>query len=179
MIFETQRLLIRKLTLDDFDALMRMRADEDVSRYLGTPEMRAPEFVEKRLRFYISCYEKCGFGVSAILRKADGKFIGWGGLQPLEDSGEIEVGYGFDKPFWGQGYATEVAAGWLRYGFEQAGLRRIVAVAQPENIASTHVMEKLGMKYEKIEQHYETECAFYAISRDEFRPDDSSYVLHN
>ncbi|GAC1446499.1 MAG: GNAT family N-acetyltransferase [Pyrinomonadaceae bacterium] len=169
-------MLSRKLTLDDFEVLMRMRANEDVSRYLGTAEMQTPEFVEKRLRFYISCYEKCGFGVSAIIRKADGEFIGWGGLQPLEDSGEIEVGYSFDKPFWGQGYATEVAAGWLRYGFEQLGLERIVAVAQPENIASTNVMEKLGMKYEKTAQHYGTECVFYAISRGEFMKVNSNKV---
>jgi ribosomal-protein-alanine N-acetyltransferase len=100
-------------------------------------------------------------------------------LQPLEDSGETEVGYGFDKPFWGQGYATEAAAAWLRYGFETAGLARIVAVAIPENTASRHVMEKLGMKYERDATHYGHECAFYAITREEFAPRGGFYALHD
>ncbi len=177
-MIETQRLLIRNFTLADLDALALMRADEEVSKYLGTAARHTREKVEERLRFYISCYEKYGFGVSGVTQKSDGRLIGWSGLQPLEDSGEIEVGYAFDKPYWRQGFATEVASVWLRYGFEQAGLQRIVAVAVPENTGSRRVMEKLGMKFEKRAEHYETECVFYAISRDEFKPVDSFYVLH-
>lgn len=177
-MIETQRLLTRKFTLADLDWLASMRADEEVSKYLGTPAHHTREKVETRLRFYISCYEKYGFGVCGVTQKSDGKMIGWSGLQPLEDSGEIEVGYAFDKPYWRQGFATEIAAAWLRYGFEQAGLKRIVAVTMPENTGSWHVMEKLGMKFEKRAKYYETDCVFYAISRDEFKPIDSFYVLH-
>jgi RimJ/RimL family protein N-acetyltransferase len=178
-MIETERLLIRPFTIDDLSELRRMRLDEDVSRYLGTPEMRTPEFVERRLRFYIACQEKHGFSMSKAVRKTDGVMVGWGGLQPLEETGEIEVGYGFDKPFWGQGYATELASAWLRYGFERVRLKRIVAVAVPENTASTRVMEKLGMKYEKRALHYGTECVFYAISREEFKPSDTFYAAQN
>ncbi len=177
-MIETQRLLTRNFTLADLDRLASMRADEEVSKYLGTPAKHTREKVEQRLRFYLSCYEKYGFGVSGVMQKPNGKLIGWSGLQPLEDSGEIEVGYAFDKPYWRQGFATEIAAAWLRYGFEQAGLRRIVAVAVPENTGSWRVMEKLGMKFEKRAKYYETECVFYAIARDEFQPIDSFYVLH-
>lgn len=155
-----------------------MRADEEVSKYLGTPAHHTREKVETRLRFYLSCYEKYGFGVCGVMQKSDGKMIGWSGLQPLEDSGEIEVGYAFDKLYWRQGFATEIAAAWLRYGFEQAGLKRIVAVAVPENKGSWRVMEKIGMKFEKRAKYYETDCVFYAISRDEFQPIDSFYALH-
>lgn len=170
---------MRKLTLDDFEVLARIRAKEEVSRYLGTLAMQTPEKIAARLQFYISCYETHGFGVSAVLRKSDGEFIGWGGLQPLEDSGEIEVGYGFDTPHWGRGYATEMAEAWLRYGFEEAGLERIVAVAVPENTASRRVMEKLGMKFEKYAEHYQNQCVRYAIRREEFRPSNSFYAVHH
>jgi ribosomal-protein-alanine N-acetyltransferase len=105
--------------------------------------------------------------------------IGCGGLQPLEDSGEIEIGYSFAKLFWGQGYATEMAAAWFRYGFESAGLERIVAVADPENTGSWRVMEKLGMQYEGRAHYYGMECVKYAIAREQFRPSDSLYILHN
>jgi ribosomal-protein-alanine N-acetyltransferase len=127
----------------------------------------------------MDCGERYGFSMSPAIRKSDGAFVGWGGLQPLEESGEIEVGYGFDKPYWGQGYATEIAAAWLRYGFEEARLARIIAVAVPENTASRHVMEKLGMRYEKNAMHYGHDCVLYAITREEFAPREAFYALHD
>jgi RimJ/RimL family protein N-acetyltransferase len=57
---------------------------------------------------------------------------------------------------------------WLEYGFEKAGLERIVAIAIHGNDASTHIMEKVGMKYEKDAGHYGEDCVFYAITREEF-----------
>ena len=170
---------MRPLTADDLPTLIRLRSDDDVSRYIGGKRMQSPEMIEQRFRFYLACYEQRGYGMAMILRKSDSATLGWGGLQPLEETGEIEVGYGFDKPFWGQGYATEAAAAWLRFGFEQAGLERIVAVAIPENVASRHVMEKLGMHYEREAQHYGNNCVFYAITRAEFVPRAGVYVVHN
>jgi ribosomal-protein-alanine N-acetyltransferase len=190
MIIETERLLMRRFTPDDLPELLRMRGREEVVRYLGGMELQTPEFVEGRLRSYLECYGLYDFGIAAVTLKEGGELIGWGGLQPLEfgwNGGkpapdelgkvEVEVGYGFDLPHWGRGYATEVAAAWLRYGFERAGLARIVAVASPQNTGSWGVMEKLGMKYETTRQHYGTECVFYAISRAEFAPREGFYAL--
>jgi RimJ/RimL family protein N-acetyltransferase len=165
--------------MDDLPEILRMRADEDVVRYLGGLAKQTTEFGTQRMRFYLDCIEKYGYGMSAVVRKSDGVFIGWGGLQPLEETGETEVGYGFDKPYWGQGYATELAAAWLRYGFEEAKLARIVAVAIPENTASRHVMEKLGMKFERNAAHYGSDCVFYSIAREEFEPREGFYALHD
>ena len=179
MIIETERLTMRPFTADDLPELLRMRSDEDVVRYLGGVAKQTPEFTKERLRFHFDCYEKYGYGMFAVVRKSGGEFIGWAGLQPLEESGETEVGYGFDKPHWGQGYATETAAAWLRYGFETAGRERIVAVAVPENTGSRHVMEKLGMSYEKNAEHYGIDCVFYAIRREEFAPREGFYAVHD
>jgi ribosomal-protein-alanine N-acetyltransferase len=179
MIIETERLILRPFTWDDLPELLRLRSDADVVRYLGGTATQTPEFTEQRLRFYMDCRERYGFSMSPAIRKSDGVFVGWGGLQPLEESGEIEVGYGFDTPYWGHGYATELAAAWLRYGFEEARLARIIAVAVPENIASRHVMEKLGMRYEKNAMHYGHDCVLYAISRDDFMPREGFYALHD
>ena len=177
---ETERLRLRPFTLADLPALIAMRAKDDVSLYLGTSARQTPEFVEERLRAYLACYGQHGFGLAAVIDKQSGEFIGWGGLQPLEygwtgersaqAETEVEVGYGFDTPHWGQGYATEVAAAWLRWGFEEARLARLVAVAAPDNRGSWHVMEKLGMKHETTGQFYGSPCVYYAISRDEFVP---------
>ena len=65
----------------------------------------------------------------------------------------------------------------MRYGFETHRFARIVAIAKPENAASIHVMEKLGMRHEKDANYYGIDVTQYAISRDEFRLDDSVYVI--
>jgi ribosomal-protein-alanine N-acetyltransferase len=194
---ETERLRLRPFTHADLPALLSMRAKEEVARYLGTSAIQTPEFVAERLDAYLECYRLHGLGMAAVEKKTDGErggefggeLIGWSGLQPLEfgwnkersakAGQEIEVGYGFDSPHWGKGYATEVAAAWLRYGFEEAKLARIVAVASPENKSSWRVMEKLGMKYVTTETHYGNPCVYYTISRDEFVPRGTYQLLQN
>lgn len=167
-MLESERLLYRRLTMDDLPEMIEMRTDEEVNRYLGGSKMQTPEFIEKRMHFYQECYEKFGFGVMAMIYKPENRVVGWSGLQPLEDTGEIEVGYGFIKEFWGRGLGKECARFWLDYGFNTLNLERIVAVASPENVASWTIMKKLGMTYEKTETHYQSECVFYAISKEEF-----------
>ncbi len=167
-MLETERLRFTRITRDDLPWLIEMRTPEAVNRYLGGPAMQNPESLAKRMEFYVSCHEKFGFGCCVMELKATGERIGTAGLQPLEDTGEIEVGYNLAEKHWRQGYGFECAMAWLRYGFETAGLERIVAVAYPENIGSWRIMEKCGMRYEKTAAHYGIDCVFYGISRDEF-----------
>lgn len=166
-MIETERLATRKLTEHDLPWLIEMRSPEPVNRYLGGTWMQNPEKLAERIKFYIECYEQ-GLGQCATVLKATGEWMGTSGLQPLEETGEIEVGYNFAEKFWRQGYGTEICMGWLRYGFENCGLERIVAVAVPENAGSWRIMEKCGMTYEKTEPHYGIDCVFYAIAREEF-----------
>jgi RimJ/RimL family protein N-acetyltransferase len=167
-MLETERLIIRQFTPEDLPALIKSRTDPRVSKYLGGEQMQNPEALKTRLDFYIGCYETHGFGTCAMIWKESGELIGASGLQPLENSEHIEVGYSLSYDFWGKGLATECAKAWLEFGFNNAGLDRIVAVAQPENKASRHVMEKLGMKFEKNEVHYGFDCVFYAVSKKDF-----------
>ena len=167
-MLETERLLIRKFTFDDLDALIDLRSDEEVIRYIGSRRLQNSEAIEKRLKFYIGCYEKYGFGMCAMLWKETGEMIGWCGIQPLDATNEIEVGYGMVKKFWGKGIGYEAARAWLEYAFTNTDAKRIVAVAAPENTGSWRIMEKCGMKYEKTDDHYGMQCVFYAISKDEF-----------
>jgi len=165
---ESERLIFREFTLDDLPMLIEQRSDPDVNKYLGGTKLQNPEALAKRIRFYMSCYESHGFGMCAMIWKPTGEMIGSAGLQPLDGTDDIEVGYSLVKEFWGKGIGTEAARAWLEHGFRDHGLDRIVAIAVPENIASRRIMEKLGMHYEKTEFHYDAECAFYAVSKDEF-----------
>lgn len=167
-LLETERLLFRRVTMNDLDKIVETRSDPDVNKYLGGPEAQNREAIEKRMPFYIGCFEKFGFGFSSMIWKETGEVIGSAGLSPLGDTGEIEVGYNMIKPFWGKGIGTEAAMGWLSYGFNTAGLERIVAVAHQENHASQNIMKKCGMTFENITRHYEMDCVLYAISKDEF-----------
>lgn len=167
-MLETERLIIRQFTPDDVDRLIELRSDDDVAWGLGGARVQTREFNESRLKFAMDCYEKYGFGMCAMIWKETGDFFGWSGLQPLEDSGEIEVGYGMAKEYWRRGIGYECAMAWLDYGFNKMGLERIVAVALPENEGSWRIMEKCGMKYEKTATHYGSELVFYAVSIEEF-----------
>jgi len=167
-LLESERLFYRPFTADDLEWLIEMRTPEPVARYLGGSRMQNRESLTKRTPFYLECHEKFGFGMCVMGLKETGELIGTSGLQPLEDTGDIEVGYNMSEQYWGKGYGTECCMAWLRFGFKEKGLDRIVAVALPDNRASWHIMEKCGMSYEKTEQHYGNECVFYAITRDEF-----------
>lgn len=167
-MIETPRLSFRKFTLDDLPLLIEQRSDPDMNRYLGGTRLQNPESLSKRIRFYMSCYDSHGFGMCPMFWKETGEMIGAAGLQPLEGTDDIEVGYSVIKDHWGKGIGTEAARGWLEFGFRKFGLERIVAVAVLENSASRRIMEKLGMHYEKQEEHYGEQCAFYAINRSEF-----------
>jgi ribosomal-protein-alanine N-acetyltransferase len=168
-MLETERLLLRKFTPEDLDKLIELRSDDEVIKYLGGRTLQNPEAIEKRLRFYIDCYAKFNFGMCALIWKESSEMFGWSGLQPLDGTTEIEVGYGMIKKFWGMGIGYECALAWLDYGFNTVGLERIVAVAAPENTGSWRIMEKCGMRYEKTEKHYGMQCVFYSISKSEYK----------
>lgn len=167
-MLETERLFLRKFTPDDLPKLIELRSDPEVYKYMGGLKLQNPQALEKRLKDYIDSFDKYGFGSCAMIWKETGELFGWSGLMMMEDYNETEVGYGMAKEFWGKGIGLECARVWLEFGFEKANLERIVALAEPKNVGSWRIMEKLGMKYEKMVEHFGLECKFYAISKDEF-----------
>lgn len=114
------------------------------------------------------------FGVS-VADKETKRVIGWCGLGLLDcKPKDVEIFYGFSSEYWGQGLATEAAMAMLHYGFDIIGLKRIIAVVKPDNIASRKVIEKMGLKFEKILNvdniHYSgyDEELYYAITKAEY-----------
>ena len=173
---ETERLLLRKFRPDDLDELAKLFSDPDVMRYVGNGQPIDRDESERALKSIIRHWESQGFGRWAVVNKQTREFIGFGGLRSLFDTPEVV--YHFSKANWGKGLATELARATLRFGFEDRGLDRIVAVAKPENSASIHVMQKLGMRFEMKTIYYNIEVVQYEITRNEFKVDDSPYLLH-
>jgi ribosomal-protein-alanine N-acetyltransferase len=164
---ETPRLRLRQFTYDDLDDLSRLYSNPDLMRYVGRG-IKTRNETQKALLSLIEHYEH-GFGMWAVIHKADGKLIGRCGLCFLDKTPEVELGYLLDKSYWRRGLATEGSHASLKYGFEVLRLEKIVAIAKPENIASRRVMEKVGMKYEKDAYFYNTNVVYYAISRDVYQ----------
>ncbi|MCT7951738.1 GNAT family N-acetyltransferase [Ancylothrix sp. C2] len=163
---QTQRLVLRKFTPQDIEELYRLFNDPDVMHYMGG--VRTRQATEQRLSQMIDHCQH-GFSFWAVIRKSDQQLLGRCGLIYLDNTPEVELGYTFFKEFWGQGYATEAGLACLKYGFEIVNLERVVAITHPENTASRHVMEKLGMKYEKEAFYYNTNVVYYALSRAKFQ----------
>ena len=164
----TERLVLRPLTADDLEWLAVLRGDADVMRYIGASGAVPFEHTRERLDRYLACWATHGLGMFSVREGADGAPVGWAGLQPLDGTEEIEVGYAFGPPAWGLGFATEAARAVVRWGFEVRSLARIVAVASPENAASRHVMDKLGMRYEGTRLVHGMESVYYAVTPHEF-----------
>jgi ribosomal-protein-alanine N-acetyltransferase len=161
---------------DDLDDLARLFADPEVVKYVGDGKPGSREDAERTIETMTARWQKDAFGRWIAADKATGRFLGFGGLRSL--FGTPEVVYHLTKKHWGKGFATELARAALRFGFENRGFDHVVAIAKPANVASIHVMEKLGMTFEKYARYYDLDVVQYCIHRDEFKWDDSQqYVL--
>ncbi len=176
-VLETARLRLRPFMPDDLDDYhTQIYSDPDVTRYLPGGQPRPKDRTKAVLDFSIEHGQKHGFTLWAVLKKADNTFIGHCGLVWLQSAQEVEVAYAFGKDHWGKGYGTEAAHASLRYGFESAQLEQIIALAVPENTASQKIMQKIGMRYEGLTNHYyNAELALYTLSRVDFQPGNAPY----
>jgi len=149
-LIETERLVLRKISLEDKEELFRLHSNPEVQKYTGEPVVKSVEEIEEAIRTRIIDYEKYGFGRWATILKKEKQFVGWAGLAYLPEFDEIDLGYRFLPEYWGSGIATEAAHAILAYGFDQLELKRIIAIAMKENRASIRVMEKIGMEFDKF-----------------------------
>lgn len=148
-LIETERLLLREITLEDKEQMFLLHSNPEVQKYTGEDPITSIEIMEEAIRDRVEWYKKYGYGRWGTFLKDGMQFIGWAGLSYLPEFDEIDLGYRFLPEHWGKGYATEASEAILQYGFENLGLKRIIAIAMKENPASIRVMEKVGMKFEK------------------------------
>ena len=174
---ETERLRLRMTAPEDAETFHRIWNDEEVMKYIDSswrPSLEDTRTVMSRL---VQHWREKGFGQWAVTLKEDESVVGYIGFKHLDKTPEVELLYGLDKPYWNRGITTEAAQASLRYIFEKGELQRIVAVANPENVGSYRVMEKLGMKYEGTGRYYNQELVYYAIGREEFEPNNGLYIV--
>lgn len=166
-MIETDRLRLRMFRDSDVDNLAAIFADPEVMRYVGNGQPTDRAEAERALASILAHWRQHGFGRWAIEDKQSGEFVGYGGLRSL--FGTPEVVYHLATRHWGKGYATEIATASLKYGIEEKGFERFVAIAKPGNAASIHVMRKLGMRFEKETSYYDILVVQYEITAAEFK----------
>lgn len=146
-MLETERLHIRPARIEDADNLFVLNSDPEVVRYTGDASFQtmldAQNVIKERM---MAQFEKHKMSRFMVFLK-DGTFLGWCGLKYFPETNEVDLGYRFMKKFWGKGFATESSRACLDYGFRTLGLKRIIAKAMPDNVASIKVMQKLGMTF--------------------------------
>ena len=177
MQIETERLMLRMPAPGDAGALHRMLSDAEFRRYLPMQQAPPLEKVEAGVGRMLAHWEERGYGQWMLSPKTSREVLGYCGLRFLAETEEVEILYGIDKPYWNRGLVTEAAKATLRFGFEEAKLERIIALADPANKGTRRVMEKAGLRYEKQAVYFDMECARYALERGEYRPDGSLYIL--
>lgn len=150
------RLVLRPLTLEDLDDLEVLHGQESFWHYpfqRGWSRDETEAFLERTVRQY----SDPGVAVSAVVVGDTGELAGWAGLSVPTFLPEvlpaIEVGWRLGEQYRRRGYATEAGSAWVRYGFEQLGLDRIVSIYQPDNAASGAVMRRLGFILERETTH--------------------------
>jgi RimJ/RimL family protein N-acetyltransferase len=153
---ETDRLVLRRWTLEDLDALVRVFAKPEVWRFPFQRGLTAEEtkaFLHRKL----NDWESSGWSQWAAVSKETGALIGFIGLSPPDFLPEVmptvEVGFRLDPDYWGRGLATEGGRAALEFGFSVLGLAEIVSIYEPLNVASGRVLERLGMLHDRDTKH--------------------------
>ena len=142
----TDRLGLRRFTPDDIEWLAGLYSDPDVTRYLGGVKDRSKSQELLRTRILDYYDEHPGLGIWMTVERGTGSSLGFHLLNHIRGESIIQTGFALVKSAWGRGFATEMAAAVLRYGFVDLKVPRIAGMANLENLASQRVLRKIGLE---------------------------------
>ena len=169
-VFETDDLIVREFTEDDFSRWHEVLSDPEAMRFYPAP------FTAEKIREWIEwtkgCYAEHGFGLWALILKETGEFIGDCGItmQNIWEDGRLfpEVGYHVIRRFQGRGYASRAAAGCVRYAFDVLGMPEIFSKQRADHEASRRVAVNAGMTLrEEFTGKNGIRKSVYSVKRDE------------
>ncbi|HKY22480.1 MAG TPA: GNAT family N-acetyltransferase [Vicinamibacterales bacterium] len=165
-VLETERLLLRHVTIDDVDDLLGIFSDPETMRYYAATRDRVAtiQWIDR----IVKSYSEYGFGPWAVVRKDTAQFVGHCGVilqRDVAGCDELEIGYAVQREQWNLGFATEAAIGCRNFGFTDLDRRHLVSLIDPGNVASKRVAEKVGMSLEKEIDRWGKRIRVYGIAR--------------
>lgn len=169
-IIETDRLILRHLTTEDAAFILALVNDPSWLRFIGDNGVRTLEDASNYIvNGPMAMYDRMGFGLYLTELKDDHTPIGLCGLIKRDTLEDVDIGFAFLPQFRSQGYAYEAASAVVAYGRQVLGLQRIVAITSLDNQRSARLLEKLGLRFERlITLTNETqEVRFFATASDD------------
>jgi RimJ/RimL family protein N-acetyltransferase len=147
--FDSERLLFRKILLNDAKALFNIRTNKEVMKFMDTDPLKSISDSEKLIKSVDEAF-KNGAGISwGIIEKSSSKFIGYYGFwKMIPEHCRAEIGYALDPDYWGKGYMLETLKAMIKFGFNEINLHSIEANVNPDNKSSRKALEKIGFKKE-------------------------------
>jgi RimJ/RimL family protein N-acetyltransferase len=166
-VLETDRLILRRLSVEDAPFILELVNEPSWLRFIGDRGVRNLEDARGYiLKGPVEMYGRLGFGLYLAELKTDRVAIGLCGLIKREALTDVDIGFAFLPRFWGKGYAHEAAAAVMAYGQSAVGLQRLVAITSPDNYGSIKVLEKIGLKFERMIRMSEGESELKLFAHD-------------
>ncbi len=144
-VLETERLLLRQMTMDDAPALFELRTNAEVTRYIDHAKVKSIDESIAKLKVISDSYENNNGIAWAIVLKETGKQIGdisfW---RIMKEHHRAEIGYSLLNEHWKKGIMTEAAKKVIEYGFSVLKFHSIEGNVNPNNVGSIKLLEKMG-----------------------------------
>ena len=151
IVLETERLVLRWFEIKDAPFILELVNDPAWIQFIGDKGIRNLEDAQKYiLNGPVDMYNKVGFGLYLVEQKEDLTPLGMCGLIKRDSLEDVDIGFAFLEKFRSKGYGYESASAVIEYGVQQLGLKRIVAITTIDNINSGKLLEKVGLRFEKI-----------------------------
>ncbi|MCG3206439.1 MAG: hypothetical protein FOGNACKC_00037 [Anaerolineae bacterium] len=150
-VLETERLNLRWMSADDAAFMRGLLNEPSWLRFIGDRGVRTLDDARNYiLTGPVASYARLGFGLYVVELKESGDPIGICGLVKRDFLDDVDIGFAFLPQYWRQGYAYEAASAVMGYGTETLGLKRIVAITAADNHSSARLLEKLGLRFERM-----------------------------
>lgn len=150
-ILETERLNLRQIATGDAEFVLELLNEPSFLRNIGDKGVRTiDDSIQYILDGPVDSYERLGFGLWLVELKDSKVPVGICGLVKRDALTDVDIGYAFLPRFWSMGYAYESASAVKSYAMNVLGLKRLLAITNPENIGSIKVLEKIGLKFDRM-----------------------------
>ncbi|MCY9826912.1 GNAT family N-acetyltransferase [Vibrio chagasii] len=163
-MIKTERLELRKFTQQDRSEVIKLLGNSDFMAFSPTGAM-THEQADTRFEELVSAFQYKGIGKFCVVERRTGELVGYCGIESFNYKGErvVELGYRLKVSARGKGYAFEASSAVLSFT-NQIGYTKVLAITEPENMPSQHILLKLGFKacgdgsYQNMPVQYFEKC---------------------
>lgn len=164
LLFETDRLLVKRFTTEDVDAFYQINSNPDTMRFIRPVKNRdeSDQFLLENLQFYL---DASVLGRFAVIEKLTHMIIGTFSFLYLSGDADFHVGYALLPEAWGKGYATELVGKGIDYFFQKTIHPTVYAITESENMASKQVLFKSGFQINGLREEYGKSLELFYLNR--------------